>query len=198
MMNYFISIFLILIGILMIVLWTFFLIKREEDPELMRELKETPYQIKLHLVAEYTTAIIAIISGLLILLEFSQFWILTSVALGMVFFASFQALISYALEGEKPFIIILAIITSLAVFAIILEILMGITGDIKGNEDHLETFWLWILTAVILGMTLYVVIQTIGYELHFRKRKYFDRYISLIFVLVFLLITIIMLILYIP
>lgn len=198
MMNQFIAIYLIIVGLLMIGLWTFFLVKRDEDPELTRELKETPYQIKLHLVAEYTTAILSIISGLFILLGFSQFWILTPISLGMVLFASFQALISYAVEGEKDFIIILVIIFSLAILSIILEISMGITGNIQGSTLLSETLWIWVLTAISLGMTLYIIIQTIGYELHFGKGKYFDRHLSLIFVFLFLLITIILLILYLP
>ncbi|MBY9005268.1 MAG: hypothetical protein KGD63_00760 [Candidatus Lokiarchaeota archaeon] len=198
MMNQFIAIFLIIVGLLMIGLWTFFLVKRGENPELIQEFKETPYQIKLHLVAEYTTAVLSIISGLFILLGFSQFWLLTPISLGMVLFASFQALISYAVEGEKDFIIILVIITSLTIFSIILEISMGITGNIQGSTLLSETLWIWVVVSISLGMTLYIIIQTIGYELHFGKGKYFDRYISLIFVLLFLLITIIVLILYLP
>ena len=197
-MNLFIAFFLILIGSLIIGLWTVFLIKREEIPELMQEIKETPYQIKLHIIAEYTTGIIAIFSGILILLGNSQLWILTPIALGMVLFASFQGLLGYAVEGEKPFVVILTIITCLSIIAIIIEIWMGFTGDVQSSTQLTETIWLWILVAIVLGIALYIVIQTIGYELHFGKGKIFGRHISLIFVLIFLLITIIMLILFLP
>jgi len=184
MINQFISIFLISNGLLMIGLWTFFLINRDGNPELIQEFKETPYQIKLHLVAEYTTAITSIITGIFNLFVFSQFWILTPISLGMVLFASFQALISYTVEGEIPFILILIIITSLTFFAIILEISIGIIGEIQGTTLPSEILWIWVLTAISLGMTLYIIIQTIGYELHFGKGKYFDRHISFILYLV--------------
>ncbi|MBY9006982.1 MAG: hypothetical protein KGD63_09500 [Candidatus Lokiarchaeota archaeon] len=198
MINQIIAIFLILIGLLMIGLWIFLLIKRDENPELIQEFKKTPHLIKLHLVAEFTTAILAIISGVFILLNLSQFWILTAVSLGMIFFASLQALISYSLGGEKSFIVMLGIITSLTFLAIISELSMGFMGNIQGSEQSSEILWLWILTAICLGMALYIMIQTIGVELHFRKGKGFDRHFSLIFVSIFLIITIIMLILYLP
>ena len=75
---------------------------------------------------------------------------------------------------------------------------MGITGDVHSSTQLSETIWLWILVAIGLGMSLYIVIQSIGYELHFGEGKILGRPISLKFVLIFLLITIFLLVFYLP
>ncbi|MBN1215906.1 MAG: hypothetical protein JXA99_10755 [Candidatus Lokiarchaeota archaeon] len=190
MISNLIAIFMILVGLLMIGFWIFLLINREEEPELMKEIKDTPYMIKLHIIAEFTTALFSILSGLLFLVGIDQLWIFIPISLGMIFFASLQALVSYATDGDIMYIIMLGIITFLALLAIIFEISLGFNGNIPGSEQPSEILGIWIFVAICLGMSIYIVIQTIGVELHFGKRKKFDRYISLIVVLLFLLILI--------
>lgn len=221
--QFLIAIFLIIAGMGMIGLWTVTLIKREEDSQVSRDLREIPLIIKAHIIAELATGGLALIAGILMVAGITRLWILTPVAIGLVFYAGFQASAYSAAGyyGGKPMTAMLTIITILAGIAAIAEIwygalglmpgiqyllgyawlwilLYGVFGFVIGTQSLLGLAWLWILISLVLGMALYAAIQTTGSYLHEAGGRLFGKPLGIVLLVIVLIIVIATLILYLP
>ncbi|MFX1503837.1 MAG: hypothetical protein ACFFDH_22945 [Promethearchaeota archaeon] len=111
----FASIYIILIGITMLCMWLFLLIKRE-----VPELKTKPTQIFFHLVAEFLTSIMLIIGGIGYLTEQSWGTAVFFIAVGMAIYSTINAAGFYGQLKDWPMFIILIVFTFISLLIAIL------------------------------------------------------------------------------
>ena len=113
------SIYIIIIGIAMLSMWIFLLIKRE-----VPELTTKPTQIFFHLVAELSTSIMLIIGGIGLIMDQSWGIPLFFISIGMAIYSTINAAGFYGQLKDWPMFIILIVFTlvSLLITTLILLI----------------------------------------------------------------------------
>ena len=113
------SIYIILIGIAMISMWFFLLIKRK-----VPDLKTKPTQIFFHLIAEFLTSIMLIIGGIGYLMNQPWGVAIFFIAIGMAIYSTINAAGFYGQLKDWPMFIILLVFTftSLLITSLILLI----------------------------------------------------------------------------
>ncbi|UCC19277.1 MAG: hypothetical protein JSV62_14420 [Promethearchaeota archaeon] len=113
------SIYTIVIGITMLIMWLLLLMKKE-----VPELKTKPTQIFFHLVAEFLTSIILIIGG--IGLVMNQSWGVTMffIAIGMAIYSTINAAGFYGQLKDWPMFITLIVFTFVSLLITSLIILI--------------------------------------------------------------------------
>ena len=113
------SIYIIIIGIAMLSMWLFLLIKRE-----VPELKTKPTQIFFHLAAEFLTSVILIIGGIGLIMNQSWGVTIFFIAIGMAIYSTINAAGFYGQLKDWPMFITLIVFTifSLLVTSLIIFI----------------------------------------------------------------------------
>ena len=87
------------VGVLMLAMWTFFLIAG-----MVGELETRPAEIVLHLVAEFSTAVMLILSGILMLRRAFTGALLAPFAMGMLVYTIILSPGYYIQRGETAFV----------------------------------------------------------------------------------------------
>ncbi|MFX0139867.1 MAG: hypothetical protein ACFFDN_39870 [Candidatus Hodarchaeota archaeon] len=111
------SIYTILIGIAMLSMWLFLLIRKE-----VPELKTKPTQIFFHLTTEFLTSIILIIGGFGLMMNQSWGVAIFFIAIGMVIYSTINAAGFYGQLKDWPMFIILIVFTIFSLFVTLLII----------------------------------------------------------------------------
>lgn len=112
-----VGIYSVLIGLMMIGLW-FSLLLTKKVPEL-KSANYAPKLIAYHIVAEFLTAIMLIISGIGLFLVSDWARILSAISLGMLLYSVINSPGKYAHEKNLPMVIVFTTITVLTIAAII-------------------------------------------------------------------------------
>lgn len=105
--------FMVIMGILMAVMWSFFL-----AAGMVPELETIPFTTETHLVAEFGTAIMMIIGGILMLKRKPQSGLIALLAMGMYFYAVIQAPGYYLQQGSIAFVFMFAVFLVLGILAV--------------------------------------------------------------------------------
>jgi len=113
------SIYIILIGVAMLCMWLFLLIKRE-----VPELKTKPTQIFFHLIAEFLTSIMLIIGGFGYITNQSWGVALFFIAIGMTIYSTINAAGFYGQLKDWPIFITLLVFTLISLLIMSLIILV--------------------------------------------------------------------------
>ena len=103
------AIYALCVGALMLVQWTFFLLTGN-----VPELQSAPWSIAFHLAAEFLTAILLIISGMMLLkglLLAKQVFLLS---VGMVVYAMVNSAGYFAQSGDWIFVVMFGLLLALA------------------------------------------------------------------------------------
>ncbi|NPD90588.1 MAG: hypothetical protein HGN29_17895 [Asgard group archaeon] len=87
------------------------------------EIKTAPVDITLHIIAEYITGFLSIISGILLLINIAWAGTLFIAAIGMVIYAVINAAGYYGQKKEWSFVIMFGTLLISAVILLILSIL---------------------------------------------------------------------------
>ena len=111
------SIYAIFVGLLILMMWSFFLISG-----MVPELETNPAEIILHLVAEFSTAFLLIISGISVIKKsrFSK-W-LYPFSMGMLIYTLIVSPGYYIQSGEYFFVAIFAILIILSIMSMVIFI----------------------------------------------------------------------------
>jgi hypothetical protein len=112
-MKHWVGIFMVAMGILMAGMWAFFLLAG-----MVPELKTVPFTTSAHLAAEFTTAILMVIGGILILKQRSEAVKVALPGLGMFLYAVIQAPGYYIQQGSPAFVALFASFILLGIAAI--------------------------------------------------------------------------------
>ena len=104
----------IIVGFLMIGMWSFFL-ATGQVPEIQTE----PFRITFHLAAEFTTAIALIIGGTGVLRNLPRATIIYFTAAGMLLYSLIVSPGYYAQQGQWPFVAMFAILLIVALVSIV-------------------------------------------------------------------------------
>ncbi len=113
------SIYIILIGIAMLCMWFFLLIKRE-----VPELKTKPTQIFFHLIAEFLTSLMLIIGGIGYLMNQPWGTAIFFIAVGMVIYSTINAAGFYGQLKDWPMFITLIVFTIISLLITSLIVLI--------------------------------------------------------------------------
>ncbi len=100
------SIYIIIIGITMLIMWLLLLIKRE-----VPELNTKPTQIFFHLVAEFLTSVMLIIGGIGLVMNQSWGMAIFFIAIGMAIYSTINAAGFYGELKDWPMFITLIVFT---------------------------------------------------------------------------------------
>ncbi|MFX1478930.1 MAG: hypothetical protein ACFFCI_12435 [Promethearchaeota archaeon] len=113
------SIYIIVIGVAMLCMWIFLLLKRE-----VPELNTKPTQIVFHLIAELSTSIILITGGIGLIMDQSWGIPIFFISIGMAIYSTINAAGFYGQLKDWPMFIILIVFTiiSLLITTLILFI----------------------------------------------------------------------------
>ncbi len=114
------SIYIIIIGIAMLSMWLFLLIKRE-----VPELKTKPTQIFFHLAAEFLTSVILIIGGIGLIMNQSWGVTIFFIAIGMAIYSTINAAGFYGQLKDWPMFITLMVFTIFSLLVTSLIIFIG-------------------------------------------------------------------------
>jgi hypothetical protein len=112
-MKHWIGYFMIIMGILMAAMWSFFLITG-----MVPELKTAPFTIATHLTAEYCTAMMLCVGGMMILKQTPHAQMIALLALGMYLYAVIQAPGYYLQQGAVGFVVMFVLFILLGVAAV--------------------------------------------------------------------------------
>lgn len=104
----------IIVGGLMLAMWSFFLLTGQ-----VPELQTEPLRIYFHLVAEFSTAICLIIGGLALLRKLPWAKTLYFIATGMVLYSLIVSPGYYAQLGQWGFVVMFAVLIALTLFSVI-------------------------------------------------------------------------------
>ena len=99
------AVYSLCIGMLMTGMWTFFLVTGQ-----VPELEGRPVEILLHLVVEFTTAVLLIISGITTLIRRKRGGALMLFSFGMLTYTLIQSPGYYAQRGEIAFVVMFAVL----------------------------------------------------------------------------------------
>ena len=113
------SIYIIIIGIAMLSMWLFLLIKRE-----VPELKTKPTQIFFHLAAEFLTSVMLIIGGIGLIMNQSWGVAIFFIAIGMAIYSTINAAGFYGQLKDWPIFITLLVFTLISLLIMSLIILV--------------------------------------------------------------------------
>jgi hypothetical protein len=113
------SIYAIIIGIAMLLMWILLLLKRE-----VPELNTKPTQIFFHLVAEFVTSVILIIGGIGLVMNQSWGVPFFFIAIGMAIYSTINAAGFYGQLKDWPMFITLIVFTFISLLLTILIILI--------------------------------------------------------------------------
>jgi hypothetical protein len=109
------AIFAIVVGIGMLGLWAVSYYKNQ-----ISELESEPVRIKFHLVAEFATALLLIVSGLALLTN--QTWGISTylVSMGMLFYTVIVSPGYFAQKGQWAYVVMFAVILVLAITSLLI------------------------------------------------------------------------------
>jgi len=107
--------FAIIVGVGMVGMWVASYYKNQ-----ILELESEPVRIKFHLVAEFATALLLIVSGLALLTN--QSWAISSylVAMGMLFYTIIVSPGYFAQKGQWAYVVMFAVILVLAIASLLI------------------------------------------------------------------------------
>jgi len=113
----FASIYAVAVGVLMIGMWSFFIISGQ-----VPELQTKPVEILLHIVDELLTALLLVLSGVLVLrrIQWGNFTLL--IAFGMLFYTMIVSPGYYIQNGSPAFVVMFALLLVLGLFAVVVHI----------------------------------------------------------------------------
>ncbi len=118
-MNVFIAAYAVAIGFLMIGFWGFLVATHRA------ELDSRPWDMRLHLAAEFLTAVLLIASGVGVGLGFGGAAMLAPVALGMLLYSVVNSPGFYAGKRDWPMVAMFAILAVLTTAAILGLLFLG-------------------------------------------------------------------------
>jgi hypothetical protein len=113
----FASIYAVVVGVLMISMWSFFIISGQ-----VPELQTKPAEILLHIVDELLTALLLVLSGVLVLrrIQWGNFTLL--IAFGMLFYTMIVSPGYYIQNGAPAFVMMFALLLAVGLFAAVVHI----------------------------------------------------------------------------
>lgn len=109
-----VAIYTILVGFAMIGMWTMLLATNQ-----MPELHEKPKEATFHLIAEISTAVLLVISGIGLLLGSEWARTLSPISLGMLLYSVIYAAGFYAHQDNLPMATMFIVLTILTIIAIV-------------------------------------------------------------------------------
>ena len=110
----FYSIFALIIGISMIGLWLMLLTTSQ-----VPELETAPYEITLHLIAEFSTAILLIISATLLFIGNKKGHVLINIAYGMLLYTLIVSSGYYLDLSNRPMALMFGVMFVLSIVAVL-------------------------------------------------------------------------------
>ncbi len=125
------SYFAILIGLCMLLMWIFFIVSGN-----VPEFEEKIWEIIYHLVAEFSTAILLIVAGLMTLRKHRLGRPMLLVSLGMLLYTVIMSAGYYAQRGTVAFVVMFSVFTVAAILAIISTIKAYCKTDEKQDKDE--------------------------------------------------------------
>ncbi|MFW9894976.1 MAG: hypothetical protein ACFFD7_04150 [Candidatus Thorarchaeota archaeon] len=114
------SIYIIVIGLAMFIMWTFLLGKRE-----IPELSTKPTQIYFHLIAELLTSVLLITGGIGLIMNQPWGLALFFISIGMAIYSTINAAGFYGQLKDWPMFIILISFSIISLIFAILILLVG-------------------------------------------------------------------------
>jgi hypothetical protein len=125
-MKHWVGIFMVAMGILMAGMWAFFLLAG-----MVPELKTVPFTTAAHLAAEFTTAILMVIGGILILKQRLAAVKVALPGLGMYLYAVIQAPGYFIQQGSLAFVVLFTVFILLGIAAI-----LNLTGFLELGKRY--------------------------------------------------------------
>ncbi len=119
-MNAWIAAYSIVVGIFMVGFWAFLVATKQA------ELDQRPWDMRLHLAAEFTTAILLLVSGLGAFLAVPGTVALAPVALGMLLYTVINSPGFYAGRRNWPMVGMFATLAVLTVAALVGQLAFGL------------------------------------------------------------------------
>ena len=113
----FASIYAVAVGALMIIMWSFFIVSG-----LVPEFQTKPAEILLHIVAEMLTALLLLVSGVLVLRRITWGNLTLLVAIGMLFYTMIVSPGYYIQNGTGAFVVMFALLLALGIVAAVVQI----------------------------------------------------------------------------
>ena len=113
----FASIYAVAVGALMIIMWSFFIVSGQ-----VPEFQTKPEEILLHIVAEMLTALLLLVSGVLVLRRITWGNLTLLVAIGMLFYTMIVSPGYYIQNGAGAFVVMFALLLALGIVAAVVQI----------------------------------------------------------------------------
>jgi hypothetical protein len=101
----------------MIIMWSFFMISGQ-----VPELQTKPAEILLHIIDEFLTALLLVVSGAVVLRRIQWGNLTLLVALGMLFYTMIVSPGYYIQNGAPVFVVMFALLLAVGIFAAITQI----------------------------------------------------------------------------
>ena len=120
------AIFALCVGVLMLLQWAFFLLTGN-----VPELQTAPWSIAFHLAAEFLTAILLIISGMMLIRKHLLGKHIFLLAVGMVVYAMVNSAGYFAQSGDWIFVMmfgVLLVLAGISVYQVLVPKIPSITG----------------------------------------------------------------------
>ena len=120
------AIYALCVGVLMLVQWAFFLLTGN-----VPELETTPWSIAFHLAAEFLTAILLIISGMMLIRKHLLGKHIFLLAVGMVVYAMVNSAGYFAQSGDWIFVMmfgVLLVLAGISVYQVLVPKIPSTTG----------------------------------------------------------------------
>lgn len=120
----FASIYAVAVGVLMISMWGFFIVTGQ-----VPELQTKPAEILLHIADELLTALLLVVSGILVLRRIRWANLTLLIAFGMLFYTVIVSPGYYIQNGAAAFVMMFVLLLALGLFAAVVQIrsLLGST-----------------------------------------------------------------------
>jgi hypothetical protein len=113
----FASIYAVAVGGLMIIMWSFFIVCGQ-----VPELQTKPAEILLHIIAELLTALLLVVSGVLVLRAIQWANLTLLIAFGMLFYTMIVSPGYYIQDGSAAFVAMFALLLAAGLFAAVVQI----------------------------------------------------------------------------
>jgi peptidoglycan/LPS O-acetylase OafA/YrhL len=113
----FASIYAVAVGALMIIMWSFFIVSGQ-----VPEFQTKPEETLLHIVAEMLTALLLLVSGVLVLRRITWGNLTLLVAFGMLFYTMIVSPGYYIQNGTGAFVVMFALLLALGIVAAVVQI----------------------------------------------------------------------------
>ena len=120
------AIFALCVGVLMLLQWAFFLLTGN-----VPELQTAPWSIAFHLAAEFLTAILLIISGMMLIRKHLLGKHIFLLAVGMVVYAMVNSAGYFAQSGDWIFVMmfgVLLVLAGISVYQVLVPKMPSTTG----------------------------------------------------------------------